>query len=58
MEALRLDAGLARDEFQIILKEVTAALKKWPTFAKQACLSSAKTNEIRERHRLIQSRIV
>ena len=58
MEALCLDAGLAKDEFQIILKEVTAALKRWPTFAKQARLSTAKTNEIRERHRLIQSRIV
>jgi serine/threonine-protein kinase HipA len=58
MEALCLDAGLAKNEFQIILKEVTAALKKWPTFAKQARLSASKINEIRERHRLIQSRIV
>jgi serine/threonine-protein kinase HipA len=58
MEALCLDAGLTRDEFQTILKDVAAALKKWPAFAKQARLSTAKTQEIRERHRLIQSRII
>jgi serine/threonine-protein kinase HipA len=58
MEALCLDAGLSRDEFQLILKQVRSALKKWPTFAKEAGLSGTKTKEIAERHRLIESRVL
>jgi serine/threonine-protein kinase HipA len=57
MEALCLDAGLAKEEIQQIFREVVRALKKWPTFAKEAGLSATKTKEIRERHQLIQSRV-
>jgi serine/threonine-protein kinase HipA len=57
MEALCLEAALSREEFQLILKKVRAALKKWPRIAKQAGLSAAKTKEVAERHQLIQSRI-
>ena len=57
MEALCLDASLMRKEVQTIFQRVAKALKKWPTFARQAGLSAAKTEEIRERHRLIESRV-
>jgi serine/threonine-protein kinase HipA len=57
MTALCIDAGLTKEEVQTIFQEVTKALKKWPTFAKQAGLSATKTKEIRERHELIQSRV-
>jgi len=57
MEALCLDAGLAKEETQQIFRKVVRALKKWPTFAKEGGLSATKTKEIRERHHLIQSRV-
>ena len=57
MEVLCLDAGLGKDEIRQIFREVVRAIKRWPTFAKEAGLSAAKTKEIGERHQLIQSRI-
>ena len=57
MEALCLDAGLAKEEIRQIFSKVVRALKKWPTFAKESGLSATKTKEIGERHHLIQSRV-
>jgi serine/threonine-protein kinase HipA len=57
MEVLCLDAGLTKDEFQKIYDGVIKALRKWPVIARQVGLSTSKMEEIRERHRLIQSRV-
>ncbi|MDD5261770.1 MAG: type II toxin-antitoxin system HipA family toxin [Methylacidiphilales bacterium] len=58
MESLCLDAGVTKAEFRQLFEKVKNALDQWNDFAKQSGLSAAKAREIRERHLLIQNRVL
>ncbi len=57
IEALCLSAGLKKDAFSSIVSAVRTALQRWPDWAGQAELSTARREEIAQRFRRIDAEV-
>lgn len=58
MKALSVDAGVREGDFDALFDEVQVTVNKWTEFADRAGVPQAKTNEVQERLRHINSKIV
>jgi serine/threonine-protein kinase HipA len=58
MEALCLDAGLRRDEFQSIFEVVDSSLQQWPGLAKESGVPEVKIREVSERFARIRRQVL
>lgn len=57
MQALCIDAGVSKGDFETLFEEVGATIGKWLVFAAQAEVPKAKTQEVHERLRHIRTRV-
>lgn len=57
MRALCIDAAVSQADFETLFGEVGSAIGKWPEFAAQANVPSAKMREVQERLRHIQTKV-
>ena len=58
MQALCIDAGVSRGDFEALFDDVSNTVVRWPAFAAQAEVPTPKTQEVHERLQHIRSRIV
>lgn len=58
VEALCIDAGVASHDVRMLFDAVSVATAQWSDFARQAHVSSAMTEEIRNRHERIRSQVL
>lgn len=57
MQALCIDAGVSKGDFETLFEEVGTTVSQWPDFASQAEVPKAKTQEVHERLRHIRARV-
>ncbi len=57
MQALCIDAGVSKGDFETLLEGVGTTVSQWSDFASQADVPKAKTQEVHERLRHIRDRV-